>query len=184
MTDNKPTNKSKLTLSVDKEIVNKAKDLGLNLSEITESVLRSFTFTPSKTDRESIYEAYKGMFDIMLPLLKEYDTYVIVAKTTDIQNDNTFLELEWELLADGTLWNSDFEVEYKEITSIPTYAFLEPPKILFNFITSLANAKERRNEKLEQIELAKRILSAIIDSEPRKGTKKASTDKEEDRNGN
>lgn len=181
MTDDKPTNKSKLTLSVDKEIVNKAKGLGLNLSEITERVLRSFTFTPSKTDRETIYEAYRGMFDIMLPLLKEYDTYVIVAKTTeDIQDDNTFLELEWELLADGTLWNSDFEVEYIEITSIPTYAFLEPPKILFNFITSLANAKERRKEKLEQIELAKRILSAIIDSEPRKGTKKASTDKNED----
>lgn len=184
MTDNKSTNKSKLTLSVDKEIVNKAKNLGLNLSEITENVLRSFTFTPSKTDRESIYEAYRGMFDLMLPLLKEYDTYVIVAKTTDLQDDNTILELEWELIADGTLWNSDFEVEYKEVTSMPTYAFLEPTKILFNFITSLANAKERRKEKLEQIELAKRILSAIIESEPRDINKKISTFKEEVRSEN
>lgn len=166
MKDSKSMNKSKLTLSVDKEIVNKGKELGLNLSEITESVLRSFTFTPSKSDKESIYEAYKGMFDLMLPLLREYDTSVVVAKTIDVLDNKTVMEQEWELTENGTLWDINFDEEYKEITLIPTYAFLEPTKILFNFITSLSNAKYKRQEKLEQIELAKRILSAIIESEP------------------
>jgi len=37
--------KEKLTLSVDGEVVQKAKGLGLNLSEITEVALRGFSFS-------------------------------------------------------------------------------------------------------------------------------------------
>lgn len=42
MSENKTSVKSKLTFSVDKEKVLKAKEVGLNLSELTENVLRSF----------------------------------------------------------------------------------------------------------------------------------------------
>ncbi len=184
MSDNKYSNKSKLTLSVDKEIVSKAKSLGLNLSEITESVLRSFTFTPSNTDRESIYEAYMGMFNLMVPLLKEYDITVTVARTANLQNDGSVFEEEWELTQSGSLWCTDTETGINDIKEIPTYDFLDPTKILYNFISSLANAKEQRMERLEQIELAKRILSAIINSEPGVGAKKVSTNNEEDKNEN
>lgn len=168
----KISGKSKLTLSVDKEIVSKAKNLGLNLSEITEKVLRSFTFTPDSTDKESMYRGYRSLFDTMLPLLKDYDASVLVAKWTeaDIEGKNLF-DFEWYLAQDGTFWNPDFEKEAKDIKSIPSYGFLEPINILSNFISALSSAKESRKEKLEQIELAKKILEAIISSVSERGAK-------------
>ena len=36
------TGKKKLTLTVDEKVIEKAKSLGFNLSEVTESILRSF----------------------------------------------------------------------------------------------------------------------------------------------
>lgn len=163
MTENKSSGKSKLTLSVDKDIVNKAKNLGLNLSEITENVLRSFTFTPDKTDKESVYAGYRALFELMLPLLKDYDTSVIVAKwlESDEPGENFYNQV-WELTQSGYFWNPEFEQEVKDIKSIPSYGFLEPINILTNFISAISSAKEERKEKLEQIELAKRILEAII----------------------
>jgi hypothetical protein len=172
MDKTKISGKSKLTLSVDKEIVSKAKNLGLNLSEITENVLRSFTFTPNSMDKESLYGGYRSLFDTMLPLLKDYDESVLVAKWTeiDVEGKNLF-EFEWYLTQDGTFWNLDFEKEVKDIKSIPSYGFLEPIKILSNFISALSSAKEKRKEKLEQIELAKKILEAIISSVSERGSK-------------
>jgi hypothetical protein len=166
MIETRKSVKSKLTLSVDKEIIRKAKNLNLNLSEITESVLRSFTYTPNKTDMDSVYNAYQEMFDLMLPLLKEYETDVLVARMSDLQKNGISFDEDWYLALDGTFWCPDLELQIEKITSIPTYAFLRPKEILLNFINSLAGAKERRKEKLEEIELAKRILLAILESQP------------------
>ena len=166
MSDTRNSVKGKLTLSVDSEIIRKAKKLNLNLSEITENVLRSFTFTPDNTDKNSVYDAYQGMFNLMLPLLKDYETDVLVARMSDLLNDGSFYELDWYLVSDGTFWCPDLEKQIEKITSIPIYAFQKPNEILFNFINSLASAKERREEKLEEIELAKRILLAILESQP------------------
>ncbi len=178
MTGTRKSVKSKLTLSVDSEIIRKAKNLDLNLSEITESVLRSFTFTPNKTDKDSIYNAYQGMFNLMLPLLEEYETNVLVARISDLQKNGTFFDQDWYLVLDGTFWCPDLELQIEKITSIPTYAFLGPKDILFNFINSLAGAKERRKEKLEEIELAKRILLAILESQPNIQSRKTKVLKE------
>ena len=157
--------KSKLTLSVDKDIINKAKNLGLNLSDVMEKVLRSFTFVPSKTDKESVYLGYKSIFKMMQPYLRDYGSHVTVAKWTATEdNGETFYENEIQLEPSGTLWNSDFEYELKDITDIPTWAFFEPTRIIFNFIEAMANGKIKREEELEKIELAKRLLTAIIES--------------------
>jgi len=46
--------KEKLTLSVDKETVEKAKKLGINISEITEKVLRGFTFSAKEAEASAM----------------------------------------------------------------------------------------------------------------------------------
>ena len=52
--------KQKLTLSVDKEAVEKAKKLGINISEITERVLMGYT--SAEKPEGSLHEAYNQLF--------------------------------------------------------------------------------------------------------------------------
>src|SRR2546428_5930576 len=79
--------KSKLTLSVDTETVDKAKKLGINISEITETVLK--TFTQSKDEsRYDIQSGYERLFAAMMPLLKEYKTAMIVGASREFPDDD------------------------------------------------------------------------------------------------
>ena len=54
--------KEKLTLSVDKKVVKKAKEMGINISEITENVLKGFTFEPTSAEKTTLVEKYKELF--------------------------------------------------------------------------------------------------------------------------
>jgi len=159
------TNKKKLTLSVDEEIVDKAKTLGLNLSEITEAVLRGFAFAPDKTENDALYSKYKELCESMLPLLKEYDASVKIAVATAFDDTGNPIYIGDILLnADGTFWSELGEQSFKDIKSIQTYDFLEPKKILANFISSLANVKEQRKGRIQELEMIKKIVLAITDS--------------------
>jgi len=74
--------KQKLTLSVDADVVEKAKNLGWNISDITEKVLRGFAFEPKATEKEALYKKYEELFDVMRSLLQKYDTWVEIAVST------------------------------------------------------------------------------------------------------
>ena len=157
--------KRKLTLSVDEEVIEKAKHLGLNLSEITEAVLRGFAFTPNEIDKASLYDKYKELMDTMLPLLREYGASVKVAEEI-IEDEKVGLFETNDILFcyDGTLYSDLFGVTLSDIQQIPIYFFLEPKQILSNFIKQLASAEEKRKERIEEIEMAKRIILAISQS--------------------
>jgi len=156
--------KRKLTLSVDEEVIEKAKRLGLNLSEITEAVLRGFAFAPNEIDKASLYDKYKELMDAMFPLIREYGVSVTVAKL--IVEEKGFIVAEPEILlcSDGTFYSELTEETLSEIRQIPIYALLEPKEILSNFIKKLASAEEEKKERVEEIEMAKRVILAITES--------------------
>lgn len=161
--------KRKLTLSVDEKVIEKAKDLGLNLSEVTESVLRSFAFKPSEADREEEYRKYEELFDSMKPLLQEYDTSAKVGRVpqepVEIQGERyPVSDVDLLLGADGRIWMTEFESFAKGIRDFELWHFLSPKEILANFVSSLSEAKERRKEKLGELEMAKRIIDAISET--------------------
>jgi hypothetical protein len=184
--------KRKLTLSVDEEVVKKAKAVGLNLSEITESVLRGFAFAPDQAARGSLYTKYKELFATMQPLLSDYDTSVEVASWDDADPEYSSPSTIFEvyLRADGTLakWNY-YEWDEKgegvptgeetsediDISKIPLHAFLKPKDILGRLITAIAKAKEDREEQINDIEMAKRLIAAIDASIGRTSGKDAQT---------
>src|SRR6266487_1486320 len=64
--------KQKLTLSVNKAVVEKAHRIGLNLSEITENALRALTDVPKESDLAAVSARYREVFSTMLPLLAKY----------------------------------------------------------------------------------------------------------------
>ncbi len=149
--------KQKLTLSVDKDVVEKARKLGINISEITEKILRGFTFTPSTAERDTLYEKYKQLFNAMLPLLQKYAASVEVGG----EYDEKVGPMPILLLSNGNFWIDVFENEINDIQAFAITDFYEPKMILANFIKALSNAAERHKQTLAELEMARRIIDAI-----------------------
>lgn len=165
MPETPTSNKKKLTLSVDEKVVEKAKSLGINLSDVTEAVLRGFAFAPDQTENDAMYEKYKELCDSMLPLLKEYNTSVTIAEDPVYDKDGDYMQSdEVSLLSDGTFWSYLFDTSFTDIKKISVRGFLEPKQILSNFITAIASSKEKRKEQLEELEMAKRIIYALTET--------------------
>lgn len=159
--------KQKLTLSVDKEVVEKAKKLGINISEITEKVLTGYT-SAEKPDG-SLHEAYTKLFDSILPLLKEFDCNVLIAISWDYVNEEYRVpEYEIYLTPSGTFLEDSImypeERYFSGIKKIPPAEFLSPQKILSNLVNELAKSQEKRKEKMDEILMAKRIVDAISET--------------------
>jgi len=154
--------KKNLMLTVDENVVEKAKALGINISDVTEGILRGFVFKPSQSDKETEYRYYEELFKVMLPLLQEYSTAVTVAVQRPDPDDTKTPTYVFDLVQDGRIWVEDFDTEVS-LRSIPIWAFLSPREILADFIDSLYNAKERRKDRLAELEVAKRIIEAFTE---------------------
>jgi hypothetical protein len=155
--------KEKLTLTVDSQVVEKAKHLGLNISDLSELALRGFTFEDKGADAGALYEAYRDLFEAMRPLLKQYDTSVRIASSVEgVYETGEPVEIDHILLlSNGTFWSELHDEGFNEITKIPTEAFASPKEVLSNFIGSLDAAATRRKEKMKELEWVKRLVSAI-----------------------
>ena len=163
--------KEKLTLSVDKEVVEKAKNLGINISEITENVLKGYT---SDRPEGNLYDSYKELFNSILPLLKEFDCRVKIAESwIEFEDDDGGVERvgildESYLTADGNYLIKDFaegrDYFIYDVTKIPTEEFLPPNKILENVVKELVSSQEKRKAKMDEILMAKRIIEAMSET--------------------
>jgi hypothetical protein len=155
--------KEKLTLSVDSEVVKKAKSLGLNISDLTELALRGYTSYAKKSDSSAFYKAYKDLFEAMKPLLQQYDTSVRIATllAPDDTGETYDIVEDYLLSSNGAFFAETAGVHFGEITNIPTETFLPPKEILSNLIDSLATAKARRKETIKELGLVKRIVDVI-----------------------
>jgi hypothetical protein len=164
--------KEKLTLSVDKEVVEKAKNLGINISEITERVLKGYTSAEKPVG--SIHDAYKDLFDSIQPLLKEFDCNVKVAESWieatsnegEIERvslqDESYLTGSGSFLIVSNLTEDRYYIH--DIKKISPEEFLTPEKILINLVNELAKSQEKRKEKMDEILMAKRIIDAMSES--------------------
>ncbi|HYM40668.1 MAG TPA: type II toxin-antitoxin system CcdA family antitoxin [Thermoplasmata archaeon] len=178
-----PVRKSKLTLTVDAGTVEKAKHLGINISELTEKVLRGWVFDPHDESRVALMDHYQAMFDTMTPLLKEYDVPVHVANYYITYEDTLgpskpHLETATEeifLQPGGHFWFPDGEVllPFEKLREDTEIYFLNPEQILQNFIEALEKGKAKRHERLESLEVARRLIEAIAKIEAEPGAKKA-----------
>ncbi len=172
--------KRKLTLTVDAGTIEKAKRLGLNISEVTEGVLRNFTFDPKEETRSAMRKRYQTLFQTMLPMLKEYEASVRVATVYDKPTPRSpgGNPHDVDLQDDGTFWIGDAEV-LVTFDDLRDAHFWNPDEILKGFIDSLERAKEKRRERVEDLELVRRIVEAIS----AKSTGKVENDAKEKRGG-
>lgn len=169
--------KSNLTLRIDKEVLEKARKLGLNLSSITESFLK----TQSLLDEEDVVtaqklrEAYRSVFIEIVEVLNEWGVSIEIGsyvdetefKHSDGKKEFRLTEYKINLDSDGriTLW-----VEYVEEEPIgrwrlnedwPVNCFYEPTLIISNLIKTLYLRAEENKNKLQQIQLLKNFLQSF-----------------------
>ena len=160
--------KVKLTLSVDKEVVQAAKKLGLNLSDITENILRGFSFSPRRTDKGELLEKYRNLFATMKPLLHEFGISVAVGEDyvfyEDEKGHSEPIDFEIRLLSNGVLFIDELDHMVNDVSEIDINALHNPKRILEDLILELSKGANNRKEKIREIEMARRIIAAMSNS--------------------
>ena len=153
--------KKTTTLTLDEEVVKKAKKLGINISELTGTVLKGFTFEPKEYDAKILENKYKELFDAILPILKNQQINVNVGYFWDEKNPGYNSDLS--LLSNGSLYISDFEavLTFDKVINDGNISFASPKTILSNLIKAIERGRERNKEEMKDLEMVKRIIQAI-----------------------
>ena|SRR2546425_40380 len=162
------SNKQKLTLTVDKETIEKARQAGLdNISEFTEKVLMGFTAAPTEADQAELHNQYERLFSAMLPTLKKYGIDVQVGAETEYDDaEEPIASYAYTFDQHGAFWAEGMEGYSTKIdlSKIPLNDLFEPQRIVKLFIKRIAQAKQENQEKIEQLQMAIKIVEAISDS--------------------
>jgi len=166
--------KKHLTLNIDSEIAEKAvADPTINISEITEKLLKAFTTSSKTADKKKLYEMYQELFNLMLPLLKKFKVNTPIAHIFfEEAPDETFLYVmpneERHSIDFSSVWlepdgsfTSDSRFDYEKITDIPIEDFDKPKQILDQLLYSIRRGVDYRKEQFKEIEMAKIIIDTI-----------------------
>ena len=164
-----PSKKQKLTLSVDSEIVEKARKLDINISDITEKVLSAFTSSLKNVNKEELYKRYQALFNMMLPLLKKFrvNTRIGNIQIEDAggidpnfpEDENIPMIFDIYLEPHGGFTSDGPEI--KNIEDISPEDFDTPQDIVDNFISSIQEGVDYGKEQFKEIEMAQTIIDAL-----------------------
>ena len=158
--------KKKLTLSVESDIIQKAKDLGLNLSEIMENALRisSMDNEEKSVTKEKLIQAYKKVFLEMVPILKKWDLHIPIGGYYDYTKEMGNIQFIYYLSANELYLWSDF-VDQEPLNTwkltdndLPIEHFYEPEKIIKSLIDKLHKVAEENKIKMKKLEVITNIL--------------------------
>jgi hypothetical protein len=159
--------KQKLTLSIDKEVIQKAKKLGINISELTEQVLKGYT--SAEKPNGTLYDGYRQLFNSIVPLMKEYGIYdICVGQDSEpiLDEKNNLIHsinYNYWLTSSGYFYESETDTSIKDIKKINIQSFLSPKEILSKIIDALVKSKEAQEERMNELMMAKRIIDAMSD---------------------
>ncbi len=191
-----PDGKRKLTLSVDAETVERAKGLGINISDLTEQVLRSFTFKAGDDPDETVRHQREELFNSMIPLLRRYRTKIKVGEWANLEcvGDEQYpgdVEGEVTLRGDGKFYLSggyvastgeEPEGTLEDLEEDYEIYFSTTEEILKEFLKVIETERASRQQSVEALVVARKVVEAIaqLDSaELGSGKEKESDDEQE-----
>lgn len=166
--------KKKLTLSINAEVIEKAKQLGLNLSEITEKSLKisSLSSDDAIVTPDKLREIYIDVIKKIAHILAKWDTKLIIgskndwAECTDSSGKKSYESINFtyiltpyevrrwcDLIPEepDRIWRFDDE-------TIPFNSFYNPEKIIINLVDKLYDAANKNKEVLDKLQVLKNIL--------------------------
>lgn len=171
--------KQKLTLTVDKDVIEKAKKMNINISGLTEDILRVLTYKPKKVETEETLEKYKELLNFMLKVMNVTKFNVIVGGVDVFGKDDKgemeyFGRKDFYLRPLGKMFiqsqDPDKDYEYVcdlkdlDLNTLKTQKIeLQNPKwILDDFIDNWAN-ETRDNKKIHELEMVRKIIQVMLE---------------------
>jgi hypothetical protein len=161
--------KQKLTLSVDAGIVDQAKRVGVNISELTEQVLAGYAIGDDGLDWKSYKSQYLTFLKTTDPLLSKYGASVWIGDLVvrPAKLDEGFAG-EVRYHGGGRFSIPDVEelLTLDELET-PTYTvgLHDPGSVLRSLVQELEKAKTRRKEEIANLLIAGRIVEAIYQAD-------------------
>jgi len=160
--------KKKLTLSVSSATVEKAKKLGLNISDITEKILSHYTFEHDIADDDAFLGEYRALFKTILPLIRKYNISLKVGDVDLGQGASQDFYLEpngvvKSFLAD----NYDdplFVAKIDELGIDAVRQMFKPVRILEGLISQLESEVENQKETTRELKMVRKIIEAMNES--------------------
>ncbi len=166
--------KKKLTLSINSEVIEKAKELGLNLSEITETALKVSALghdeeklaTPDK-----LRDAYWDILEKISKILKKWDIRLKIGdyselaeyENSDGKRGSAYISYEYFLYENSVFLFVEYSDEPEKTWTIddmelPIANFYDPEKIITNLIDKLHKKAMENKEILDKLQILKNIL--------------------------
>jgi len=152
--------KQKLTLSVDKTAVSKAKEMGLNLSDLTEQILIGYTYEKEELTDDVLKQKYLELFKAMHPIMKKHNYRLKIGETSFLVN-NFVAKMQTFLQPNGNIWNSWTDEETIDLTGYALSDLDSPKQITSHFLEELSNIVNHGKIVSRELEMAKRIVGVI-----------------------
>ena len=157
------TQKQKLTLGIERGIIIRAKSAGINISAITEHLLRSITYDPHGNTIEDIVDAYQALFNAIWPLLDKYNATVEVGRDL---GHNAILKISptshvsKSVLLKSIDGKRDRPLAFPVGKELVPYLY-EPKVILQNLILAVSEGAQKNQEKIRELNFALRFVKAL-----------------------
>jgi hypothetical protein len=155
--------KARVNLGIDKNVLERAKAAGINISAATEGLLKALTYSPRGNTVEDVIQAQERLLHSIQQVLKKYNATLEVGRITE--GEEGLLDYYGGKIV---LVRSLLLVEnpVKDIaTPLPIskiWEYLYPTeKIIESLILTLIEASEKNREKVRQLEFALRFVKAL-----------------------
>jgi hypothetical protein len=163
------TGKKKLTLSIDSEVIEKAKKLGLNLSEITEKALKISSLNDeSVVTPDKLREVYVDILKTIIKILIRWDLKQL--KIGEFDEEGTPINYWFQLVPGRVhLWSNIPNIGFEgyqepeqtwslDDENLPIFKFYNPEKIITNLIDKLYDKANKNKEFLNKLQILKNII--------------------------
>lgn len=167
MDGNDSKEKSKLTLSLNKDVIQRAKAAGINISEITEKLLTAVTLTPSGNSYDDVVEAYMAFYESVKSVLGKYGAQITASEGKNysiVLGGPGFLRIIYDDPEEGMVGEDVKDVD------VIIHLLSNPIELLDKIIKALIEAAERNKEQIAKLQFALKFVNAL--SEEEKGDKK------------
>lgn len=166
--------KKKLTLSINSEVIEKAKKLGLNLSEITEKALKisSLSADDEIVTPDKLRDVYIDILKKISGILEKWDTTLEIGSKTesleftsngikgyeDVNYTYILSPYEIKLWCDQYPQENPNEIWRFDNKNLPINRFYKPEKIIIKLVDELYLKAKKNKEVLDKLQVLKNIL--------------------------
>jgi post-segregation antitoxin (ccd killing protein) len=156
--------KQKLTLGVNRTVIERAKDAGINISAITEELLTAITYKPNEGNYfYDVVAAYEALFDQIGRIILDYQSSSLEIGFT--RNKLTGPEGSPILFHPygGFMYTTENGENLYRLEEVIDHLYT-PSKILSNLISDLIEAAEANKKRVMELETALKFVKILADN--------------------